>query len=63
MVAALERRGFRRVERKELGWEEGGLGAWGLRSRMTLVGGEFLMGLRLRAQDGHGAGATAGLGR
>ncbi|HEY1198963.1 MAG TPA: GNAT family N-acetyltransferase [Thermoplasmata archaeon] len=40
-------RGFRRVERKELGFREGGLGAWGLRSRMTLVGGEVLMGLRL----------------
>lgn len=40
-------RGFRLVERKELGFREGGLGAWGLRSRMTLVGGEVLLGLRL----------------
>ena len=43
-----ERRGFRAVERKELGWREGGLGAWGLRSRMRLVPGERLLGLRLR---------------
>jgi L-amino acid N-acyltransferase YncA len=43
-----ERRGFRAVERKETGWREGGLGAWGLRSRMRLVPGERLLGLRLR---------------
>ena len=42
------RRGFRTVERKETGWREGGLGAWGLRSRMRLVPGERLLGLRLR---------------
>jgi L-amino acid N-acyltransferase YncA len=42
-----ERRGFRTVERKETGWREGGLGAWGLRSRMRLVPGELLLGLRL----------------
>jgi len=40
-------RGFRLVERKELGFREGGLGAWGLRSRMMIVGGEVLFGLRL----------------
>jgi ribosomal protein S18 acetylase RimI-like enzyme len=40
-------RGFRSVERRELGYLEGGLGAWGLRSKMTLVGGELLLGLRL----------------
>ena len=40
-------RGFRLVERKELGWREGGLGAWGLRSRMMLVSGEVLYGVRL----------------
>ena len=51
MVAALRRRGFREVERKELGFAEGGLGAWGLRSRMTLVWGEILMGRRLRPQS------------
>jgi ribosomal protein S18 acetylase RimI-like enzyme len=50
MVAALRRRGFREVERKEVGFAEGGLGAWGLRSRMTLVWGEILMGRRLRPQ-------------
>ena len=43
------RRGFRPVERKERGWAEGGLGAWGLRSRMRLVPGERLLGLRLQA--------------
>ncbi len=46
------RRGFRTVERKETGWKEGGLGAWGLRSRMRLVPGELLLGLRLRTPDG-----------
>jgi L-amino acid N-acyltransferase YncA len=42
-------RGFRTVERKEVGYLEGGLGAWGLRSRMYLVGGEVLLGLRVAA--------------
>ncbi|HYB78776.1 MAG TPA: GNAT family N-acetyltransferase [Thermoplasmata archaeon] len=46
-IALFRSRGFRAVERKELGFREGGLGAWGLRSRMTLVGGEVLLGLRL----------------
>ncbi|HKN07484.1 MAG TPA: GNAT family N-acetyltransferase [Thermoplasmata archaeon] len=46
-ISLFRSRGFRPVERKELGFREGGLGAWGLRSRMTLVGGEVLMGLRL----------------
>lgn len=40
-------RGFRPVARKELGFRQGGLGAWGLRSRMRLVPGELLLGLRL----------------
>ena len=40
-------RGFRVVERRELGYADGGLGAWGLRSRMRLVHGERLMGKRL----------------
>ncbi len=43
-----ERRGFRPVARKETGWREGGLGAWGLRSRMRIVPGELLLGVRLR---------------
>ena len=46
-IALFRSRGFREVERKEVGFREGGLGAWGLRSRMTLVGGEVLLGLRL----------------
>jgi len=50
--ALFRSRGFRLVERKELSFREGGLGAWGLRSRMTLVGGEVLMGLRLAPQAG-----------
>jgi ribosomal protein S18 acetylase RimI-like enzyme len=50
-IALFRSRGFRRVERKELGFREGGLGAWGLRSRMTLVGGEVLMGLRLSSPE------------
>ncbi len=40
-------RGFRLVERKELGFREGGLGAWGLRSRMRVVWGEVLLGKRI----------------
>jgi len=46
-ISLFRSRGFRLVERKELGFREGGLGAWGLRSRMMLVGGEVLLGLRL----------------
>ncbi len=47
--ALFRSRGFREVERKERGWQEGGLGAWGLRTRMRLVSGEVLLGLRLDA--------------
>jgi ribosomal protein S18 acetylase RimI-like enzyme len=46
-VSLFRSRGFRTVGRKEPGFRDGGLGAWGLRSRMTLVGGEVLLGLRL----------------
>ncbi|HXQ78699.1 MAG: GNAT family N-acetyltransferase [Thermoplasmata archaeon] len=56
-ISLFRSRGFRPVERKELGFREGGLGAWGLRSRMTLVGGEVLMGIRLSAA--RDAGSTA----
>jgi ribosomal protein S18 acetylase RimI-like enzyme len=47
--ALFRSRGFRRIERKELAYDEGGLGAWGLRSRMRIVHGEVLMGRRLYA--------------
>ena len=53
-IALFRSRGFRPVERKELGFREGGLGAWGLRSRMTLVGGEVLLGLRIAPSAHHG---------
>jgi ribosomal protein S18 acetylase RimI-like enzyme len=46
-LALFRSRGFRTVERKELSYREGGLGAWGLRSRMWIVSGEVLLGLRL----------------
>ncbi|HXQ94468.1 MAG TPA: GNAT family N-acetyltransferase [Thermoplasmata archaeon] len=46
-VGLLRSRGFRTTERKELGWKDGGLGAWGLRSRMRVIGGELVLGLRL----------------
>jgi ribosomal protein S18 acetylase RimI-like enzyme len=46
-LALFRSRGFRRVERKETSYREGGLGAWGLRSRMWVVSGEVLLGLRL----------------
>lgn len=42
-------RGFREVERHEPSYREGGLGAWGLRSRMRVVPGEVLLGRRLTA--------------
>jgi len=43
-------RGFRVVERDEPRFRDGGLGAWGLRSRMRVVYGEVLLGLRLRPE-------------
>jgi ribosomal protein S18 acetylase RimI-like enzyme len=46
-LALFRSRGFREVERKESGYREGGLGAWGLRSRMWIVSGEVLLGLRI----------------
>ncbi|MCI4360113.1 MAG: GNAT family N-acetyltransferase [Thermoplasmata archaeon] len=46
-IALFTSRGLRTVERNELGYQEGGLGAWGLRSRMRLVYGELLLGRRL----------------
>ena len=46
-LALFTSRGLRPVARKELGYQEGGLGAWGLRSRMRLVYGELLLGRRL----------------
>jgi ribosomal protein S18 acetylase RimI-like enzyme len=45
-VRLFKSRGFRTVERKELNYQDGGLGAWGLRSRMMLVSGEVLYGRR-----------------
>jgi hypothetical protein len=47
------------VARKELGWREGGLGAWGLRSRMRIISGETLYGRRLRPQPTARAGPGA----
>jgi ribosomal protein S18 acetylase RimI-like enzyme len=46
-LALFESRGFRVVDRDEPGYREGGLGAWGLRSKMMVVSGEVLLGLRL----------------
>lgn len=47
-LALLASRGFRTTRRKERGWQEGGLGAWGLRSRMHVIRGEVVLALRLR---------------
>jgi ribosomal protein S18 acetylase RimI-like enzyme len=58
-IALFRSRGFRPVERKELGFREGGLGAWGLRSRMTLVGGEVLFGVRLSPREPTGNPSAA----
>ncbi len=49
-LALFRSRGFRVVDRHEPGFREGGLGAWGLRSRMRIVHGELLLGLRLRPE-------------
>lgn len=54
-----ERRGFREVAKHETFWQDGGLGAWGLRSRMRLVPGERLLGLRL-ARSAPAAGSVLG---
>jgi ribosomal protein S18 acetylase RimI-like enzyme len=48
-LALFRSRGFRPVERDELGYREGGMGARGLRSKMMVVPGEMLLGLRLKA--------------
>ncbi len=56
--------GFRVTEPKETGWREGGLGAWGYRSRMMVVSGEVLLGLRLAPEprsDAARARPTEGL--
>ncbi len=49
-IALFRSRGFRTVDRHETGWREGGLGATGLRTRMMVVSGEVLMGLRFPRQ-------------
>jgi ribosomal protein S18 acetylase RimI-like enzyme len=46
-ISLFESRGFRPIERNELSYRYGGLGAWGLRSRMMLVSGEVLLGRRI----------------
>jgi ribosomal protein S18 acetylase RimI-like enzyme len=46
-LALFKSRGFRIIERDEPGYREGGLGAWGLRSKMMVVSGEVLLGVRL----------------
>lgn len=48
-LALFRSRGFRTVARDEPSYREGGLGAQGLRSRMWVVSGEVLLGLRLAA--------------
>jgi ribosomal protein S18 acetylase RimI-like enzyme len=46
-LALFRSRGFRVIGRDEQGYREGGLGAWGLRSKMMVVHGEVLLGVRL----------------
>jgi ribosomal protein S18 acetylase RimI-like enzyme len=46
-LALFRSRGFREVDRREPHYTEGGLGAYGLRSKMWVVSGEMLLGLRL----------------
>lgn len=50
-LALFRSRGFRVIERRERGYQEGGLGAWGLRSKMMLVSGEVLMGRRIAGES------------
>jgi len=49
-IALFRSRGFRLVERDELPYFDGGLGAKGLRTRMMLVSGEVLLGRRLSGE-------------
>jgi ribosomal protein S18 acetylase RimI-like enzyme len=58
-LALFRSRGFRTVERRERGYLDGGLGAWGLRSRMWIVSGEVLLGIRL-APEPSPSGPTEG---
>jgi ribosomal protein S18 acetylase RimI-like enzyme len=51
-IALFRGRGFRPVDPGEPAYRDGGLGAWGLRSRMRVVGGEVLLGLRLAPEPG-----------
>lgn len=46
-IALFRSRGFRTVSKQEPGYLEGGLGARGYRSKMWIVSGEVLLGLRL----------------
>ena len=46
-LALFRSHGFRLIDRDETGYRDGGLGAWGLRSKMMVVHGEVLMGIRL----------------
>jgi ribosomal protein S18 acetylase RimI-like enzyme len=50
-LALFRSRGFRLIARDELNYQYGGLGAWGLRSRMMLVSGEVLLGRRLESEE------------
>jgi ribosomal protein S18 acetylase RimI-like enzyme len=65
-LALFVSRGFRVTERKERSYRDGGLGAWGLRSRMLVVSGEALLGVRLAnprgpIASGEAAGPSGGL--
>ena len=51
-LALFASRGFRLVARDEPNYREGGLGAQGLRSRMVIVYGEVLLGMRLPPPGG-----------
>ena len=62
-LALFRSHGFRPVEREEPGWREGGLGAWGLRSRMRVVHGEVLLGRRLAPEPTATSPQTSGSSR
>ncbi len=52
-------RGFRKVDRDELPLQEGGLGAQGFRSRMTVVHGEILLGRWVEGEAPSGTATVA----
>ena len=58
-ISLFRSRGFRVVERDEPSYQDGGLGAHGLRTKMMLVPGEVLLGIELGSAPTTAADASA----